>query len=483
MEPPWQGTRRVTRAVLVAALVLWILGLGVRLRIARDWVFAGSDSYGYVKLADELRAHGRYALGPAPAPLHWARPPIYPMFILLAKGEARAEMSGGDGWMKIKRAQIALDWLAVGVLVGAMALRLAGPAAALIALALAMFWPFTVIPTAAALTESVATSLSVLAIAPLILGVGRPRRYFPLAGAGIALSTLCRPDGLLLGAALLPALWRLRDPAKPRSVRALVEPARVGLLCLGAFVAVFAPWPIRNLKQFGAAHPFGGRVDRFTQPVIHYQGYWSYLRAIAWDWVPMTSPTTCYYDVTCSPHAADLDRFDAYDSPHERAQAEALFAERNRDGLTRSVSDGFGRLADAHRRRHPFSVEVLQPISRAFHMWVAPFDELLQNPMWRPWRPVVSRIQPAFLALAVIYALCVIGGAILMLRDPMTRGGAAVLVTAMAARTAVMAYTFYCMPRYALEVMPLGFVLIAGGVSLGWPHLRGAATRVPRLRA
>jgi hypothetical protein len=466
--------------VLAAALILWILGLGVRLRIARDWVFAGSDSYGYVKLANELRTHGRYALGPAPEPLHWARPPIYPLFLMLAKGDARAEMSGGEGWMKIKRAQIALDWLTVGVLVAALALRLAGPAAALIALALAMFWPFTVIPTAAALTESVATSLSVLTIAPLILGGDRPRRYFPLAGAGLALSTLCRPDGLLLGAAFLPALWQLRDREGPLRLRAFAEPARVGLLCLASFAAVFAPWPVRNLKQFGAAHPLGGRVDRFTQPVIHYQGYWSYLRAIAWDWVPMTSPTTCYYDRTCSPHAADLDRFGAYDSPEERAQAEALFTERNRDGLTRSVSGGFQRLADAHRRRHPISVEVLQPISRAFHMWVAPFDELLQNPVWRPWRPVVSRIQPAFLALSVIYLLCVIGGAALMLRDPITRGGAAVLVTALTARTAVMAYTFYCMPRYALEVMPLGFVLIAGGISLGWPHLRRATTRLLR---
>jgi hypothetical protein len=466
------AARRVTRTVLIAGLVIWALGLGLRLRIAKDWVFAGSDSYGYVMLADELRVHGRYALRPAPEPLHWARPPLYPIFVMLAKGDARAEMSGGDGWMKIKRAQIALDWLTVGVLVTALALRLSGPAAALVALALAMFWPFTVIPTSAALTESVATSLSVLAVAPLILGVARPRRYFPIAGAGVALSTLCRPDGLLLGAAFLPALWQLRDREGHLRLFAFAEPARVALLALAGFAIVYAPWPLRNLKQFGEAHPFGGRVDRRTDPVIHYQGYWSYLRAIAWDWVPMTSPTTCYYDRLCSPHAADLDRFGAYDSPEERAAAEALFTKRNRDGLTRAVSVGFQRLADAHRRRHFVSVEVLQPISRALHMWVAPFDELLQNPMWRPWRQVTARIQPAFLTLSVIYLMGVIGGAILMLRHPTTRDGALVLVTAMAARTTVMAYTFYCMPRYALEVMPLGFVLIAGGAVLAAGHAR-----------
>src|SRR5258708_6476727 len=124
---------RLGRTTVVAiTLALFALGLGLRLQIARDWVFAGSDSYGYIKLGDELRQHGRYALGPEPEPLHWARPPVYPLFVMLAKGDAKAEMSGGPGWMKIKQAQLWLDLVMVGVLTLLMARRLAGPVAGLV---------------------------------------------------------------------------------------------------------------------------------------------------------------------------------------------------------------------------------------------------------------------------------------------------------------------------------------------------------------
>ena len=98
--PPPPTRRRLEIAVVVALLGL---GLGLRLAMCRDYVFAGSDSYGYIKLADEWRAHGRYALGPEPEPLHYARPPLYSGFIALVKGSARAEMSGGDFVRNIKQ--------------------------------------------------------------------------------------------------------------------------------------------------------------------------------------------------------------------------------------------------------------------------------------------------------------------------------------------------------------------------------------------
>ena len=76
-------------AFVVAVIGLLAFGRGRREEAtAKNFLFAGSDSYGYLKLADELRTHRRYALGPTPEPLHWARPPVFPIYLMLAKGEA-----------------------------------------------------------------------------------------------------------------------------------------------------------------------------------------------------------------------------------------------------------------------------------------------------------------------------------------------------------------------------------------------------------
>jgi hypothetical protein len=66
-------------------------------------------------------------------------------------------------------------------------------------------------------------------------------------------------------------------------------------------------------------------------------------------------------------------------------------------------------------------------------------------------------------------------GAGATLWDPRTRPIALLLTTTIVVRTAVMAYTYYSMPRYALEVIPLGFVLIAGGAAVAWRRLRRSA--------
>src|SRR5690348_11779930 len=111
--PPLARLRRLllSAGALEIALVVALCAGGLAMRgwFGRgNFVFAGSDSYGYNKLADELREHGRYAMGPPPEPLAWVRPPVYPIWVALVKGAARAEMSGGDGWLRLKRANV---WL------------------------------------------------------------------------------------------------------------------------------------------------------------------------------------------------------------------------------------------------------------------------------------------------------------------------------------------------------------------------------------
>src|SRR6185295_1722419 len=99
----------------------------------------------------------------------FARVPLYPAFIALVKGDARAEMSGGEGWTRIVDAQLIVDVFVTGLLAWMMARRLGGALAGGIALGLTMLVPFTAIQVGAALTECVATALATATIAALLL--------------------------------------------------------------------------------------------------------------------------------------------------------------------------------------------------------------------------------------------------------------------------------------------------------------------------
>lgn len=443
--------RRLLEVALVA-LLLWC-GLALRARIGEGFVFAGSDSYGYNKLADELRQHGRYALGPEPEPLSWVRPPLYPLYVALVKGDARAEMSGGEGWQRIKRANTWLEVLGTGLLLYLAARRMAGPVAGLLALALLMLLPFNAVATPAALTETLATSLTTaLGTVLVYLAHDRERRHpgwFAVAGGVLALGVLTRPDALLLAPAFLVPVLGLSGLRRRGLAIALAA---------AGFLLVFSPWPVRNLLRFGEAHPIGGRIDRFSRPVVHYHGSWAWMRSFARDWQPMTALTTCMYERGCSPPLWIFDGEGAFDSRAEREEVARLLELRRREGHSAAVSAGFQRLADARRRAHPLRTELRLPASRFLAMWIADHDELVPDhapaAKYRAWFMPISR--------AVFYATLLGALACCLLRS--TRAAGLAVSLAVFGRTAILAYTFYSMPRYLLEVLPLSYCLIAAGL-------------------
>jgi 4-amino-4-deoxy-L-arabinose transferase-like glycosyltransferase len=453
------GRRRLEVAAVVA---LFAGGIAVRLAMLDHYVFAGSDSYGYVHLADEWHAHGRYALGPAPAPLHFARPPLYPAFIALVKGDARAEMSGGEGWTRIVYAQLVVDVLVTGLLVWLMARRIGGRLAGALALALAMFVPFTFIPVGAALTECLAMALTTAAVAPLILWRRRPYAAFATAGALVALSTLLRPDGLLAGLALAPAAlllpdWRTRIIASACAV--------------AAFAVLFAPWPLRNLERFDRAWAFGSRVDRHQQPVLYWQGPHHFMQSYGRDWMAFNEGAKCMFDRGCS--LGLLESEGAVTTPAERAQLQSLLVQHSRDGLTPDVSAGYEALARANFSAHPLRTRLWLPLRRAFIMWTDAYDEMFQKP---PLPRLYARTARALPNVMMAVALALALGAVGLLWSRPARPDAAILLTAIFGRTAVLAYTFYCMTRYVREVMPLGYVVTAAGLVLA---ARALAARRP----
>jgi hypothetical protein len=443
MSSRWLRLLEVGITVLIAAL-----GVYIRARAYGDntWCFGGSDSFGYARLGTELLSHGRYALGPPPEPLVWVRPPLYPIFLGLVFRSADLYHAS---WIGLFVAQIGLD-VVTGVLAQLMARRLAGPVAGLIAIALTQVNPITPLFALAMLTETLATTLATATVATIVLGSDRPRRWWPLAGALMALSTLLRPDGLLLGAAFATALVTL-----PGSWRAKMRWSAAALI---GFVVVFAPWPIRNQLRFGNPHPVGGHLDRQTHAVQYYDGYYSWLRSWARDSAPMTTPTTCFYETHCPGVLRDLAaRFGAYTDFDDQAAVNALVEKRFATGLTAEVDAGFRKLAAARRRAHPFTVEIVLPLSRAWYMWDGPFNEILQaRPPWI-WR----QLWPYIPYYARVQCFAILAAGLFLSWRRRTRALASILFVTLLARTLVMAYSFYCMQRYAIEVMPLGWVLVA----------------------
>jgi hypothetical protein len=441
----WLSSRRIELAV---AVLLLAVGLFVRIRVIYVWRFAGSDSVGYLKLAHELFAHHRYALSPQ-HPLAWVRPPLYPMIlaVIMPNGQLM-----GSSWIPLFVFNCTLE-LATGVLVWRMARQLAGPWAGLLALAATMLNPFLPLYSAALLTETPALFLATATLATLVLlAERRPRLAWAGSGALGALATLLRPDGLLLAAAFLPALIFQSGSWRDKMQRALLAAA--------AFVVVFAPWPLRNLVATGAVHPLGGRIDRFTQPVENYEGYWAWLRSWSTDWTPMTTPTTCFYAPDCPQGLWDLRQRGAYRFFDDEKVVQPLIQRRFREGLTPQLSHDFSAVAAAHRRARPLLVEVALPLSRAWSMWTSPNDELLQGS--RPW--IWPHLWPHMARWSELQVLLfLVGGAWLSWRRR-TRASASALYFAVLTRTLVLAYTFYCMPRYTLEVLPIVYTLGAAGL-------------------
>ena len=450
MKPGWRNLE------IIAVILLLASGAYLREQLMTHpkWVFAGSDSYGYLRLGNQLFHHGSFSLGPD-EPLEWYRRPLYPIFLRAARGSAPTEMTGGDGWPRIERAQAFVDLLAALALF-LVARKLAGRLAAFLALSLSLFFPPSAMWFAAVLTECLSMALTIFAIAPIFWLRDRPRLAAALTGVGVGLASLLRPDGPLLAVAVLPALfwfptWRAR--------------ARVAVTAALAFLAVFAIWPIRNVIDFGRPHLTDGMIDRHGHDVPHFVGFWRWMQSWSLNSHPAEYPQSCFYDGACSPTTelftpAD-GAFTPADTPDERKRVDALLQERRRHGVTAAVSDGFLGIARERRQRHPLRTLVQLPLERAWTMWTSSQDELLKNPGWRPWAKLTRVVLPYFPRFARWLVWLTLLGAAILLFDRRLRIAALVIVLPIVVRTLVLGWTAFSLPRYIVGLYPLCFLILA----------------------
>jgi hypothetical protein len=450
--------------VCLALAILFALGWWCRRQISNDtFLYAGSDTYGFLKLADELRVHHRYALGPPPEALSYVRPPGYAIFVMLVKGDHTATMTGGDGWWRIVNAQRWIDLVVTGFAAFAIALAIRGAWAGTSAFALAMVFPFTMIFFAAGFTETVAIALTTLAFALVASDSSRLEKIRHLAAGGIAaMGTLVRQDGILVLPPLLLAAWLL-----PRSRKTRL--ALCGLLVTG-FAVVFSPWPIRNEIEFGKAWPFGTHADRYSHPVEYYGGYYSWLNTWGADQSVYPKASWCFFDPSCFPNINTYPP-EAFDSAQEKSEVDRLLAYRRSEKFSARVSDGFAALAQQKRRSHLFRSYVSLPLRRIWNVWINEHNDI--NHSIQPWPKLWDKMRDAWWKLALGYCIAVLVATALLLIRKDTRRITLVLFSAIALRTLFLAYFFYIEPRYTVEVMPLGLCLIAAAAFV-WQKKRDA---------
>ncbi len=448
--------------------------MAARVAIVRTgWLYAGGDSYGYVSIADEWRLRRRLAFGPPPQELQWYRRPLYPWFVSAVKGAAPANVSGGAGWRRIQIGQLAIEGLLLWPLLYLTARRRAGPLAALIALALAALFPPALLYPLAALTESIAMSLALLAVVPLVW-LEASESYAPwcIAAIGLALSALLRPDGVLWAVAILPVVM-LGKTSRRMKLRGV---AAYSLL----FALVFLPWPLRNLAHFGKPHVSDGMIDRFGVDIPEYRGYWDWMRTWSRDEKAAAYPSSCFYDSFCETTAGLFEELSAFAAPAtdadlERAKVEDILARRKRFGVSAAISADFEELAQARLRAHPWRVLVWLPLRRAMRAWWAAPDELAQHS--ERWPASLQRIVPHFRKFGRALYLASLAALLVLLWTPAYRFTGLVLVVPLIFRSLILGWTAFSLPRYVAPGYPLCYLLIGIGIAVLARRVRGLAVK------
>ena len=155
----------------------------------------------------------------------------------------------------------------------------------------------------------------------------------------------------------------------------------------------------------------------------------------------------------------------AFDSPAQREQVAALFAQYNEtEKMTAPVDEGFAKIARERTARNPLRTYLEIPFLRALNMWFAPRVEMLPFsghlwPVGEMWNedPVDFSVSLALALLCIVYVLMGVFGAWRSRMVP----AAIVLVVFLLIRTAFLTTIETPEPRYMVECFPALLALAA----------------------
>jgi 4-amino-4-deoxy-L-arabinose transferase-like glycosyltransferase len=377
-------TRELTRKQKRFFAWASLAGLGLRVLMVVYFPGVVDDSRLYANIAENWLRHGVYGITNSGVIVPTlSRLPGYPAFLA-----AIFAVFGVSNFRAVLLAQTIFD-LATCFLIADLARRLFSWRAAQAAFLLAALCPFLANYAAAALTETLETFFTALALDLAFCGLGvggRPgdgsSRSMICLGCGLSVGAaiLLRPDGgILLAAIGAYLLWLIlrnlrTDQAKARTL------FWAGVLVAAGATAPLVPWTLRNLHTLHRFEPLAPRYatdsDELAMP-----GFNRWVKTWIADYV---SVQEIYWAVP----GADIDLTKmpdrAFDSQPQREQTATLLADYNRSHeMTAELDARFAALAAERVHAAPGRYYVWLPAVRIADMWLRPRTELFpSDPRW-----------------------------------------------------------------------------------------------------
>jgi len=456
------SSRTGTRGWFAAAL---LAGLTLRAFFVLHHAPFDGDILLYGDMAHNMLAHHVFGFtedtGIQPTLI---RLPGYPLFLA-----ACFALFGTANYVAVLWTQVALD-LAACALLGILAGRLLGSRAAIATVWLAALCPFTAHYSAIALTESLCVFAAVLAFFSLERwttafcrnagGLG----WAALCGFALVFGILLRPDQALLAIAVVPAmLWiglRQNQEQEQGSLLRRATPALVAALIIALPLSL---WAERNWRVFHVFQPLAPRYANDpgeTNP----DGFCRWYRTWGFEFKSTLDVYWPYNGGTLS--MKDLPPR-AFDSPQQRAETAAVFAQYNQTTVPAPAIDAaFARIAAERVMAHPARYYVVLPVARELDMWLRPRTELMKLPLdfWNVRaHPGASTEEFAIATLNLAYLLLAIAGFFRWRRHGFSGQGtlAFAMVAFVALRCILLLTLDNSEPRYTLECFPV-IILLAG---------------------
>ena len=442
-----------TRNWLSIALAL-AAGFALRGWLITSFSQVAGDALNYGDLAKNLVLHHTYGYstingGVRPTII---RLPGYPLFLA-----ACFRIFGVEHYTAVIRIQLFID-MASCVLIASTVRRWIGARAGRAALWLACLCPFTADYAAAPMTEILSIFCISLVFAAFARLHDNPRSIGALIAFtfGVSYGALLRPDNVLLGVTLFPALLYV-------ITRGHGFKAALANTTADALVAVipFAIWAARNEHMF---HVFQPLAPRYANEVNEPPSL-GFNRWVATWCVDFASTSEVYWVINDGRLDPAILPDRAYDSPQQRAETLGLIKDYNTTtSLSPELDERFGELAHQRAHSHPLRTYLLLPIARLANMWLRPRTEMLPIDL-RWWNyaddPEGTRFAAAYGALNALYLLLALFGFIRALRKHAPAWLLVPLVTFVALRCALLLTLETSEPRYTLECFPMVFAFAA----------------------
>jgi 4-amino-4-deoxy-L-arabinose transferase-like glycosyltransferase len=346
-------------------LLILLIAFALRLVLAIGFPHGAGDEIRYTTPAVNMLA-GRGFSSDVSEPIRPSEHtvPMYPLFI------ATVYFVFGQHDVAVRIAQSAID-LITCLLVAFISFRLAPPSqkrpAAMSALIIygCLSW-FTVSWTRYILTETLATFVTVLAVAVSIMAFRIERWRWPVVGLICGVALLTRADSVLLVTAF--GLFLTFQIVRQRSAKGVMSL----LLFCSTIPIVLAPWIVRNYIAFGKFQPLASPTgtphgEYVANGYMRWVGTWMTDQTYYKAYEPVLDPGLGTFD----PHELPDN---AFDSAEERQHVFQLFAQYDRERrITPETSESFRMIANERIKRKPLRFFIWLPARRIAGMWLTGF--------------------------------------------------------------------------------------------------------------